>query len=411
MKPEKKNIAFLSYFGHQRRFFAFLHTHLPARYAARRIDVYPLSATPEFLGRFLAALWTPASGKWEAIAHFSRRKYLARHPGRSALRICLLDRFQRAKAKAYYGWFRRHLAGTDLLVLWNGLPLPVAAAAQAAKDLKIATLFCENGSLPKTVTMDPKGVNAGGSLISLPAEFYRAVEADRQQLAALFDTPLVARPLNTRTRAPRPRDERIDLPQAFVFLPLQVHDDSQILMYSPRFSDMPSVVRFCLEGVDAYNRAHGGALTLVVKEHPSDYGRIDYSALRQAYPQAVFSRTHDTADLIAKAKAVVTVNSTVGIEALLRRKPVVTLGRAFYNIPGVVRALNPDEMLADALADALHREPDWDLIGKFLYFLRYEYLIAMDRRHLETADAAEAVRRINDVVTQYEGSIRPCTWF
>ena len=44
-----------------------------------------------------------------------------------------------------------------LLVVWGGFQLPVAAALAAAREAGIATLFCENGYLPKTIVMDPRG--------------------------------------------------------------------------------------------------------------------------------------------------------------------------------------------------------------------------------------------------------------
>ena len=39
-------------------------------------------------------------------------------------------------------------------------------------------------------------------------------------------------------------------------------------------------------------------------------------------------------EVLKKAELVITLNSTVGIEALLYGKPVLTLGDAFYNIKG-----------------------------------------------------------------------------
>lgn len=390
MTDQPKKIAFYSYFGHQKRFFATLAAHLPGTVRVLQQNAYAASSTPEFLSR----LCLPGPAPVETITAFSYRKFCARHPKASPARRAAVKLFQAAKAKAYYGWARTWLAREkpDLLVLWNGLPLPVAAAAAAARDLGIACLFCENGTLPKTVAMDPGGVNAASSLARRNAGFYRALEPNPAELDALLATPLVARALNPRAGAPAPVED-MQLPDDYIFLPLQVHDDSQILMYSPRFADMPTVVQAVAEAVGEQNRRHGRALKLVVKEHPSDYGRIDYSALRAAFPELLFTRTFSTAALIAGAKAVVTVNSTVGIEALLAFKPVVTLGRAFFAIDGVVRPLKDTETLADALDDALAQTPDRDLIGKFLWQLRYQDLVAYDRRD-PSADPAPAVARL-----------------
>jgi capsular polysaccharide export protein len=206
---------------------------------------------------------------------------------------------------------------------------------------------------------------------------------------SLFDMPLVTRPLKSGSAA----RENIILPERFVFLPLQVHDDSQILLYSPHFPDMPSVVRFCAEGIEACNRRNAAQLRLVVKEHPSDHGRIDYSDVFHSFPDVVFTKLMSTQILIEKSTAVITVNSTVGIEAMLRLKPVITLGDAFYAVPGLVRPCRGDD-LAGILEVSLATPVDRDLVEHFLYFLRYDYLVPLDRNNLASFDPAPAVAKI-----------------
>lgn len=251
-------------------------------------------------------------------------------------------------------------------------------------------LFCENGYLQRTIVMDSQGINAGNSLMGKPADFYRATAAPDALRKGLLGTTLVARPLKGGATA----SETITLPEQFVFLPLQVHDDSQILLYSPQFRDMPSVVRFCIAGVEAANRQRGTRLKLVVKEHPSDHGRIDYSQAFREFPEAVFTKSASTQDLIRKCAAVITVNSTVGIEAMLQLKPVVTLGEAFYAVPGLVRACGAKDDLGAVLCDAIETPPDRELIEHFLYFLRYDYLLPLDRNNLAASDPVPAVARI-----------------
>jgi capsular polysaccharide export protein len=183
------------------------------------------------------------------------------------------------------------------------------------------------------------------------------------------------------------------LPERFVFLPLQVHDDSQILLYSPHFPDMPSVVRACAEAVAGYNRGHAAQLRLVVKEHPSDHGRIDYSDTFRAFPDVVFTKLMNTQQLIEKSAAVITVNSTVGIEAMLHLKPVITLGDAFYAVPGLVRSCGSND-LAGVLEQALETSVDRDLVEHFLYFLRYDYLVPLDRNNTAASDPGPAIAMI-----------------
>ncbi len=280
-----------------------------------------------------------------------------------------------------------------MLVVWGGFQLPIAAALAAAREAGIGTLFCENGYLPRTIVMDPKGINAGNSLMGKPTAFYQTVDG-RTTRGAHDVRHQFCRGRSSVAAA----SENITLPAQFVFLPLQVHDDSQILLYSPHFPDMPSVVRFCVSGIAGYNRLRGAELKLVVKEHPSDHGRIDYSDMYREYPDVVFTKLANTQDLIAKSDAVITVNSTVGIEAMLQLKPIITLGDAFYAVPGLVTPIGAQDNLGAALQHALETPVDRDLTERFLHFLRHDYLVPLDRNNLAASDPAPAVARIMEAL-------------
>jgi capsular polysaccharide export protein len=179
---------------------------------------------------------------------------------------------------------------------------------------------------------------------------------------------------------------------------MQVHDDSQVLVFSPRFDTVAEAVRYTAEQVDQYNARTGDDLALVVKEHPSDYGRIDYRALRESLPRVRSVRTTPVSEIVGKARAVVTLDSSVGVEALLNMRPVATLGRALYNVPGVARHVRPEERLADVLPELVGRPEDEDLVTKFLYFLRYEYLLPLTMKDATRDNVPPAAQRIVDVL-------------
>ena len=130
---------------------------------------------------------------------------------------------------------------------------------------------------------------------------------------------------------------------------------------------------------------------LVFKEHPSS--PIRYPDLHErSGPRERFANGNDTQTLIEDADAVITVNSTVGLEAILLGKPVLVLGRAFYAIPGLtLSAEGPEE-----LAEALHRLSDWKpdpvLRRKFLDYLSQDYCVPgswrePDRAHWRAVEA------------------------
>jgi len=378
-------IDFISCAPHQTRLFAYLRKNLPAGIEGGIVHTNRLAATPGFWRAALSAKQAPPI---DEIMALDWRKRLVRR--RFAALDGVVHAVWGAVAAIYFAYFLRYFArrGTELAVVWGGFQLPVAASVAAARRLGIRLVFCENGYLPKTIVMDPAGINARNSLAGRTAEFYRGIATEPQRLRDLLEAPAVARPLKFSLRSAA--EETVVLPERFVFLPLQVHDDSQILFYSPRFADMPSLIRFCAEGAAAQG------LRLVVKEHPSDNGRVDYAAIRAELPEVVFTKRMDTQELIRKAQAVATVNSTVGIEALVHFKPVITLGEAFYAVPGVVTPCGAG--FGASLREALARPVDRDLVARFLYHLRYGYLVPLDRRDPSSCDPAPAVARLREAL-------------
>ena len=70
----------------------------------------------------------------------------------------------------------------------------------------------------------------------------------------------------------------------------------------------------------------------------------------------------------------VTLNSTVGIEALLFGKPVITLADACYNIDGLVRNASNSEQLNNLIVDKGWL-PNERLRLQFLGYVWNEYLL------------------------------------
>ena len=57
----------------------------------------------------------------------------------------------------------------ECIVIWNGNKLPNATVAMAAKALGVKQFYYENGLLPGTSSLDPKGINFNASLSRDPS--------------------------------------------------------------------------------------------------------------------------------------------------------------------------------------------------------------------------------------------------
>jgi len=398
-----RKVLFLWHWGHHYHLFRLIGQALPDGLTSRRLGVYQLIPAP--------LPWPLRHGGplppevMERIMRFeAARMACARHTPDSAQFAQWLSRV----ATEWYDTMRRHLEGYDAVVLWSAFRVPLSAAAAAAHSLGIHAIICENGPFPGTMAMDPGGINAESSITDRPAEAYRGLVMDPALREALLATRLRQRPLRKAHGAAHDAlDDTKPLPERYVLFPMQVHDDSQVLVFSPRFDTVAEAVRYTAAQVEQHNARTGDRLALVVKEHPSDYGRIDYGPLRAALPQVRFVRTTPVSEIVGQARAVVTLNSSVGVEALLHMRPVATLGRALYNVPGVARHVGADEELGDVLPGLVDQPVDEDLVTKFLYFLRYEYLLPLTLKGATGANVLLAAQRVADVLAGRLSWARP----
>ena len=125
--------------------------------------------------------------------------------------------------------------------------------------------------------------------------------------------------------------------QYFVF-PLQVHNDSQILVHTD-LKDMEQYIALVIKDFSLNAQKHH---QLVLKHHPMDRGYRHYARLIQRLTRQYHceERVHYFCDihlpsLLKNSLGVVTVNSTTGLQALYRDVPVKVLGRAIYNVNGL----------------------------------------------------------------------------
>lgn len=269
----------------------------------------------------------------------------------------------------------------SLVCVWNGTLVPLAAAMRVARKLGRKTLFFENGYLPNTTTVDPQGVNNQNSMVGKSRAFYASIQPDKEKLYRLYSGVASIRALKTKwyqrliKKKPVDQPEAFTFPDRFIFLPFQVNDDTQVLLHSPVIKTMEELVDSVMAAVKIHNETQGDNLWIIAKEHPSDFGRVDYSSLKQKYQddKILFLRYYPTPELIKRSNGVITLNSSVGIESLVQHKPVITLGNAFYNVDGLVNHVAEPKQLANALP-FIDRTPDHQLIDQFLFYLRYCYL-------------------------------------
>jgi capsule polysaccharide modification protein KpsS len=282
-------------------------------------------------------------------------------------------------------WLRALIAEReiDALVIFGQMRPIHVVAREVARSMGVEIFVFEEGYLrPSYVTIERRGVNAR-SLLPRVASFYRDTDLPQVPvpqptgqsmwrmvaIAAAYGAAYwLLRPLygqQTYHRCISPLTEtwcwargaarhlwyrwrergalaaltKPQLHKRWFLVPLQVHNDSQVINHS-RYA---SVQEF-IEEVVASFAAHAPAdARLVIKHHPMDRAYTDYTGLvaalrrfHQLGERLMYVHDQHLPTMLQHAAGVVTINSTVGLQSLHHGTPVKTLAESVYQIPGLV---------------------------------------------------------------------------
>ena len=293
----------------------------------------------------------------------------------------------------------------DLFVVWGGFRYKESSIISYAKSKGIKVVIFEYGYFrPYTLTFETKGLNFDNSLPRDP-QFY--LERYNESLSCRDEFDKIVKPQSAyfsevdpvlASRFPRRKKavnltsllklknviykkikersySKVDLNQRYIFVPFQVETDSQIINFSNKIKTMKNLVALVSDSVERYNRQFDDNLKVIFKPHPVDKSvNIDYIIRNLgSYNSSLISLKENTQDLIANSELVITINSTVGIEALISGKNVITLGDAFYNIEGLVNNCLDYNVLHEVIGKTLGQELNFELVFKYIKYLREEY--------------------------------------
>ena len=282
--------------------------------------------------------------------------------------------------KGRYNWARRYFETHPeaVALCWQGLTGTRRAFMEGARDAGARVLFAELSPLPLRRTLDAQGVNAEGSVPRAGA-FYDSVTPDLELLANLKG--------GFKARVPR----RADVGQAagefggaqFLFVPLQVPDDSQMTLFAGWCGGLAGF----LEALADASQSLPEGWHLRLKEHPSSKVALTdkINALIASGARFELDNSADSFAQIAASQGVVTINSSMGLQAMFWDKPVLLTGEALYDIAGVAERVSSAEALKQAFARAGGLTFDAALRARFLTWLARDYYIGFDGETLTDA--------------------------
>ncbi|EHC7546136.1 capsule biosynthesis protein [Campylobacter coli] len=266
----------------------------------------------------------------------------------------------------------------DAIVMYNDCRLIHAKAIKVAKELGIGIWIFEEGYLrPYCITFEKDGVNANSSLprdknfylscnIStkesikeIPGGFkFMAFSAFLYWFFSFLLAPFFNNKLHHRTLYPfeflfwfrslyrkylykfteKKLNQKIySLEKKYFLAILQVYNDTQIKHHYKK-----SIEEFIEELILSFANHARAKSYLIFKHHPMDRGYRNYSKLINGLSQKYHVEgrifyVHDTylPTLLKKALGCITINSTVGLSAILEGCPTKVCGNAFYNFEGL----------------------------------------------------------------------------
>lgn len=131
----------------------------------------------------------------------------------------------------------------------------------------------------------------------------------------------------------------LDQRRPYFFLPLQIDSDAQVVCHS-RFLD---VLSFVEEVMQSFALHASPDAQLFIKQHPLARGHLGMRAsifsMAERYGirhRVIFVYSCKIYELLERVTGVVTINSTVGMQAIARSVPLKVMGDAIYDHPDVV---------------------------------------------------------------------------
>lgn len=221
------------------------------------------------------------------------------------------------------------------VIFCSGNSVAEKAMMMVCRQRNIDTRFIELSNLPNKVFIDRLGSNARSELAAKPeildtlpcvdedfhAQWLQEYEKGKQGLPLQAINNPCGKIINLLST-----DSVLNFRYPnFILLPLQVSYDTQLWINADIRNE--DAIRY------AHKLARMQKTTLVVKIHPAETSVHELENIARLKTELRFKVTREnTVELIKKAGKVVTINSTVGLEALLYKKPLEILGRSFYKL-------------------------------------------------------------------------------
>lgn len=269
--------------------------------------------------------------------------------------------------------------------------IEIAIAVAQQKNVKV--FYIEQGPF-NTTFFDDKGVNANLSIrnsagfkstkknnsdLEIDLDYtsekynrspiYRGLDMVFMKLfvdSNLYPPDLKYTDLNSsKFKTPKPKDNLAENESnhKIILLALQVPLDVNMIYHSPIFKSHTEILKSVYSNLPENT-------TLVIREHPLFIGKYEKTFYDFASKNTIIiDNSASLTQAIETSNVIIVNNSTVGIEAILKYKPVVVLGNSFYDNSNICLKLDNKNELSTLLTNALTYKVNKKEIDNFKHLL------------------------------------------
>jgi predicted glycosyltransferase involved in capsule biosynthesis len=227
---------------------------------------------------------------------------------------------------------------------------------EIAKKYNIPRYCVERGALENTMHIDPDGFNVLSSSYDKRYWDIELSDEDSRNVEDYIEKYI----LGSNSLEKQPKRRCIDKTDGkkVLFVPLQVPTDTVIKFHSGWVKNMNNLVNICEKIATDFKD-----WKVVVKPHPLD--KTNYK-----FKKCIKINNH-MKDILDYCDCVMTINSGVGLQAMMWGKPTIVLGEAFYQFDDINTKVNSVNDIYDNLNNLKY--PDMNMVKRFIFYLKFRF--------------------------------------
>ncbi len=270
-----------------------------------------------------------------------------------------------------------NLVKPDVVIVWNGMADVRGMIRWFLAKQKVPFFYAEKGMLPGSWYIDESGINAECSLDnSLLEDCLSPVELEdtKTYIKNVIESGSSAweQPERVNEKEKFKESLGIDRDSKVIFFPGQVGEDVNITRFSA-FGNVAEAVELVLNSLPEKS-------CLVVKPHPKskEQSKNRLADLSNRYKNLRIVDNVNVWDIIETCDLVVSINSTVAFEGLLRGKQAILLGDGVLSKTGLCKKVNHSELgteIRKCFENNSERAFEYSGLFSFVNFLRKNYYI------------------------------------